>query len=86
MDFSFFLEPSQKLSQVIGHLPQVFLLETPSIVPSGIAPVQHFNADAVGCSTGTKADRALLCFTFAPHCSPAAPEPDRHRCSWTCVS
>lgn len=73
----FFLLSSQKLSQVIGHHPLVFSLGTSSIVPSGITLVQHFNGDAVDCSTGSKADRALLCFTFVPHCYPAAPEPDR---------
>lgn len=39
--------------------------------------VQHINADAVGCSTGSKADRALICFTFVPHCCAAAPEPEK---------
>lgn len=52
-------------------------MEVSNIVPSGITLVQHFNEDVVSCSTGNKADRALLCSTFVPHCNPAAPEPDR---------
>lgn len=56
------------------------------MIPSGITPVQYFSAEAVGCSTGSEADRALLCFTFVPHCYPAVPEPDRDMDLAKCVS
>lgn len=85
MNFSFFLEPSQELSQVIGRISQVFLLDTSSIISLGITVVQHFNLDAVVPGIGTKADRALLCITFVPHSYPAAPEPEKHMVLTECV-